>query len=94
MVTRLTALFLLAFAAMAMPAYAQCSPSPDGPNSQNVQNGQDHTLCLNKQLNDTSSTMRDEARWNNLTTSIQRSEIQRRFDSLPSVSSGLDRTMR
>ena len=85
MAKRLTALLLPILLAMATPAYAYCPSQPDGPDSSYVQNGQSRALCLNKQLTDSSSDLNDNARWNNLVTSVQRGEIQRRFDTLPRV---------
>lgn len=75
----------LAFAALAAPAYAYCPGAPDGPDSRYVQNGQSRSLCLNKQLTDSTNNLGNEAKWNNLDTTVQRNEIQRRFDSLPRV---------
>jgi hypothetical protein len=85
MMKRFIAPAVLALMAMAGPAYANCPTAPDGPDSHYVDNGRTHTLCLNRQLEDTSTQLRDKAQWNNLVTSVQRNEIQRRFDNLPEI---------
>ncbi|HTM76733.1 MAG TPA: hypothetical protein VL133_03780 [Devosia sp.] len=64
-------------------AFAVCPSLPDGPDSQNVTNGQQRALCLQQQLHDNTIARNTQTEITGLQTSIQQMEIQRRFDTLP-----------
>lgn len=85
MTPRLTAFAAAAFLALVTPAFAVCPTQPDGPDSRYVENGQTRALCLNEELKDSSTRLRDESRYQDLLNSVQRNNIQRRFDLLPPI---------
>jgi hypothetical protein len=78
-------LTILALLGMALPATAACPSLPDGPESYNVANGQQHALCLQEQLHNNTITRNNQAEFDALKTTIQQQQIQRRLDNLPII---------
>ena len=78
-------LTILALLGMAVPAMAACPALPDGPESYNVANGQQHALCLQEQLHNNTIDRNTQTQFDSLKTTIQQQQIQRRFDNLPIV---------
>ena len=67
------------------PALADCPALPDGPDTYNVTNGQAHAVCLQEQLHDNTVDRNTQTQINNLQTSMDQLQIQRRFDNLPRI---------
>ncbi len=80
-------LAILALLGTALPALAACPSLPDGPDSYNVANGQQRALCLQQQLNDSTTNRNNQTQFEGLKSTIQQQQIQRRFDNLPRVGS-------
>ena len=76
----------LALAAMTLPAMAYCPSLPDGPDSNNVTNGQQRAVCLQEQLNASTNSRNAQTQFDSLKSSIEQQQIQRRIDSLPIIS--------
>lgn len=70
---------------MALPAMAACPALPDGPASDNVTNGQQQALCLQQELHDKTMDRNAQTQFDNLKSTIQQQQIQRRFDQLPTI---------
>jgi hypothetical protein len=76
---------LILLCLLAMPAFAACTTLPDGPDSQNVTNGQQRSLCLQQQLHDSTIDQNTQTQITGIQNSIQQMQIQRRFDTLPPI---------
>lgn len=81
--TRRICLTLLLLGATAMPALAYCPSVPDGPDTNNVDNGRQRALCMQGQLEYDASVQRNQVQFDSLKTTIDQMEVQRRFDRLP-----------
>ena len=64
---------------------ADCPSLPDGPDSNNVTNGQQRALCLQQQLQSTTEQRNTQTQLDNLQTSMDQLQIQNRLDRLPPV---------
>ena len=80
-----TAAALVLLGAMATPALAACPSLPDGPDSYNVTNGEQRSLCLQQQLHDNTIDQNTQTQIKGIQNSIQQLQIQRRFDNLPRI---------
>ena len=78
-------LTLAALLGATLPALADCPSLPDGPETYNVANGQQHAVCLQEQLHDNTVARNTQTQLNNLQTSMDQLQIQRRFDNLPRI---------
>lgn len=76
---------LVLLGAMAAPALAACPSLPDGPDSYNVTNGEQRSLCLQRQLHDNTIDQNTQTQIKGIQNSIQQLQIQRRFDNLPRI---------
>lgn len=76
---------ILALLGMSLPAMAACPSLPDGPETYNVTNGQQHAVCLQEQLHDNTINRNAQTQFDSLKTTIQQQQIQRRLDNLPTI---------
>ena len=79
---RPTAIALTLLLAAVGPAFAACTTLPDGPDSYNVANGQQRSLCLQQQLHDNTVDRNTQTQISGIRTAIEQQQIQRRFDNL------------
>lgn len=72
-------------ALMAAPAAAQtrCEQPPANSGNPNAESGREQMLCRHDTLTQTITGIEEKARFDDLSASVRRMDLQRRFDALP-----------
>ena len=79
-ISALTAIIVLGATTM---SWAACPSAVPGSTAEAIKANEQRVICLQRELSDSSRVQTFELELNRLDTSLQRLELQRRFDTLP-----------